>query len=360
MDEFRTVLLDHWRRYPKMTDEDLVKLAFQSEFGPGHFVACPEQAWERIKAEYSACQRLAAPKAAPPVWESLGGEYCRINLRSLPRSGLSLATVCRWFVLSAAGLGHGAPTRERLQAKLELICELCRDNEIGIPAEKMAAFVEEYAGAGYPALHHSAAYREAYLPAYRVVRKEFAAFAAVFAAVDTLLGRKSRVLVAIDGHSGAGKSHLAQLLSQVYDCSVLHMDDFFLPAELKTSERLQEPGGNVHYERFAQEVLPGLRSGRPFQYGVFDCRTQRVSHTVKVEPKALTVVEGVYSMHPIFGDPYDLRVFLRVTRERQVERIRSRSGEALLARFVQEWIPLENRYFETFAVGQQADLLLDS
>ena len=49
------------------------------------------------------------------------------------------------------------------------------------------------------------------------------------------------------------------------------MDDFFLPFELRTAERLKEPGGNVHYERFIDEVVSKLSAGEPFEYGVFRC-----------------------------------------------------------------------------------------
>ena len=38
---------------------------------------------------------------------------------------------------------------------------------------------------------------------------------------------QSKVNVAVDGNSGAGKSTLADLIGDVYDCNVFHMDDFF-------------------------------------------------------------------------------------------------------------------------------------
>ena len=99
------------------------------------------------------------------------------------------------------------------------------------------------------------------------------------------------------------------------------MDDFFVPSELKSKARLEEPGGNVHYERFAEEVLQGLKAQRSFTYGVFDCGTQRIARQAEVLPKRLNIIEGSYSMHPAFGDPYHLKVFLKVSPERQRERI---------------------------------------
>ncbi|MGI6148023.1 MAG: hypothetical protein GX195_07975 [Firmicutes bacterium] len=354
MSEFCSILLDHWRRYPRMAPADFVKLVFQSEYGTGHYLPSPEAAWDRLKQEYVACQRAGVPRRTPPLVEEIGGEYCRVNLQPLPRSGISLNTVARWFAQSS----RSRPADETgMERKLDLLLHLSRTGQIHLPLAELAQFIAEYKKAGFPAQHHSAVYRELYRPAYRVVRRDFVAFARVFAAIDTLAGRESQVLVAIDGNSGAGKSRLAELLAEVYDCNVFHMDDFFLPGGLKTATRLSEPGGNVHYERFAAEVLQGLAAQRPFAYGVFDCRTQRITREVNVVPKRVNIIEGSYSMHPAFGAPYHLRVFLQVDEAKQRERILRRSGDALLRRFEQEWIPLENSYFEAFRIKEQADLV---
>ena len=68
-------------------------------------------------------------------------------------------------------------------------------------------------------------------------------------------------VIAIDGRAASGKTTLAAALAAETGGTVVHMDDFFLPAELRTPQRLAAPGGNVHAERFAEEVLPFLRQG---------------------------------------------------------------------------------------------------
>ena len=71
----------------------------------------------------------------------------------------------------------------------------------------------------------------------------------------TLLQEKGgRAVIAIDGMAASGKSNLAARLAEELDGCVIHMDDFFLPPELRTQERLSSPGGNVHYERFEAEA----------------------------------------------------------------------------------------------------------
>ena len=42
------------------------------------------------------------------------------------------------------------------------------------------------------------------------------------------------------------------------------------------------------------------------------------------------------------------------------ERIRIRNGEAMLARFAEEWIPLEETYFAAFGIASRADVCFDT
>ena len=162
--------------------------------------------------------------------------------------------------------------------------------------------------------------------------------------IDELLAQKDMVIVAIDGKCTSGKTTLASKLAQIYDCNVFHMDDFFLRPEQRIPERLAEVGGNVDYERFQEEVLLPLKSGKAFSYRPFDCSTFTLAAPVSVTPKKLNIIEGTYSHHPYFGDPYDLKVLLTVDEETQQQRILERPA-FLHKRFFEEWIPMENRYF---------------
>lgn len=176
--------------------------------------------------------------------------------------------------------------------------------------------------------------------------------------IDALLLCKDRVLVAIDGSCTAGKTTLAALLQQRYDCNVFRMDDFFLRPEQRTPERFAQAGGNVDYERFRAQVLQPLLAGGPFDYRPFDCGCLSLSAPVYVTPKKLNIIEGTYSLHPEFGDPYDLRIFLTVTPELRRLRILERPA-ALHKRFFEEWIPMEQRYFREFRISEKCDLILD-
>ncbi|MGN0975247.1 MAG: uridine kinase [Gemmiger sp.] len=166
-------------------------------------------------------------------------------------------------------------------------------------------------------------------------------------------------IIAVDGRSAAGKTTLSAALADALGAGVVHMDDFFLPAALRTAERLAEPGGNVHYERFAAEVLPRLRSTEAFCYRRFDCKTMAPGARVAVAAGDWRIVEGAYSCHPRFGAYMDLRLFADVAPEEQLARVRQRGGEQAEHAFRTRWIPLEEAYLAAWPIRAQAQLILE-
>lgn len=168
---------------------------------------------------------------------------------------------------------------------------------------------------------------------------------------------QERILIAIDGSCAAGKTTLANRLKTLFDCNVIHMDDFFLRPEQRTEERLAEPGDNVDYERFWQEVLLPLLAGEAFSYRPFDCSTGSLKEPVAVAPKRITIIEGTYSHHPYFGKPYDLKVFLQVSEDIRKQRILQRPA-FLHRRFFEEWIPMEQQYFANFSIEAGSDIVM--
>ena len=176
-------------------------------------------------------------------------------------------------------------------------------------------------------------------------------------AIQQLLSEKETVIVAIDGNCTSGKTTLAKQLAHIYDCNVFHMDDFFLRPEQRTAERFAEIGGNVDYERFNEEVLLPLKSGKPFSYRPFDCTTFQLTDPVTVMPKMLNIIEGTYSLHPYFREIYDLKIRLSISPDVQRQRILERP-KYLHKRFFDEWIPMENRYFNVLLFSDRIDITL--
>ena len=184
-------------------------------------------------------------------------------------------------------------------------------------------------------------------------------FTGLFELVEKKLSEKRFINIAVDGLCGSGKSTLGDLLRKTYDANLISTDVFFLPDELRSKERFQTPGENIHHERFVDEVGPIARN-EPFSYRVFDCSVMDYTATVSVMPKRVSIVEGSYSLHPRFSSLYDIRVFLKVSAEQQLSRISTRNGEEALKMFIDRWIPLELEYFKAFEIEENADLVFDT
>ncbi|MDD2283563.1 MAG: hypothetical protein PHD92_09295 [Eubacteriales bacterium] len=344
------LLRKQYELYPRLQIQDMVKLLYQNEFGPGHMVAAEANSYQRLQAE---CSDLN-PRPSMPAFEDIGNGLCRLHLTALKDTGISLTTVNRFFVHTANSIAGNVGNFEK---KLAVFVRCCHEQLLPFSEADATARIAAYREQGYPPVIHSDIYRETYSPAYRVMKAVFRDFFPLFCNLDRLLQTKDQVIVAIDGHCGAGKSTLANLLQAIYDCNVFHMDDFFLPAAMKTKERMQEPGGNVHYERFYQEVLALLSQNRPFRYRPFNCGSQSLEAEIAVTPKPLNIIEGAYSLHPALADAYDLKVFLEIDPEVQSQRILKRNGPTMHKRFISQWIPLENLYFQALKIKDQCDLV---
>ncbi len=337
-DSWTRLFLFHLFRYPKSSLQDFCKLLFQSIFGPGHLIDYPDQSLARIKEESSS----ASPSLYP--YDPIGNGLARVHLGGWVQHPGSLETLNRVFV-STASVHRG--NQSQLEEGMKAFQALCGMDILPFSPKETADFCFQWKQKGYPPLHHSSSYRTAYSPAYRVVWIQYPRYQALFSAIDQMLLEKGRCTVAIDGDSGAGKSTLAHCLQQVYNSTLLHMDDFFLPAARKTKERLETPGGNVDWERFLKEIGPAISHRAPIPYRRFDCKRQQLQKTELQHSTPLIVVEGSYSQHPRLRHLYDITVFLTISKETQKRRIEKRSGP-LLPRFINEWIPLEKSYHSAF------------
>ena len=164
------------------------------------------------------------------------------------------------------------------------------------------------------------------------------------------------VIVAIDGRCASGKTTLCSFIEQKTGYTVLHLDHFFLQPHQRTPQRLAQPGGNVDYERFWQQVMVPLRQGVSFSYRPYDCSVQQLTDAVEVLPTSIVFVEGSYSCHPALWEGYDLHIFLTIRPTEQLRRIAIRNGQQGLKVFRERWIPLEERYFSAFSVQQRCEL----
>ncbi len=324
------VLLEHYKKYPLMETKDFVKLLFQRHFGPGHLIRDEQESLKRIEAEGRGTGEC----------ESLGGAYAR-----LPLGHLSDELTNKLFLASAGDPGEADKTA--FQTDLRKLRTLITEQQI--PGD--LAWLEQYEAEGYPQPRHSDQYRNAYKPAYRVILSKFLPLIDLIKAIDERLP----CILAIDGRAGSGKSTLARELAGLWPSSVIYMDDFFLPPDMRTPERLAEPGGNVDYARFEAEVVDHV--GSAFSYRIFDCGIMDFKGGREISRAPLTIIEGSYSLSPRFGRYYDLSVFVDVDPATQLARLTARNPE-LVQTFADLWVPLEEQYFAAFDIEAAADFVI--
>jgi uridine kinase len=177
--------------------------------------------------------------------------------------------------------------------------------------------------------------------------------------IQKLKENRECVSICIDGRCASGKTSLALYIQKHLGGNVFHMDDFFLRPEQRTSERYAEPGGNVDYERFLQEVLIPISKNEDIVYCPFDCSTMSLGKPAAVNRQNINIIEGSYSMRPELLPYYDLKVFLHTAPEVQLERLQNRNAEKLND-FKEKWIPMEEKYFLFYKTEKEADMCIDT
>lgn len=353
----KTILARHINKYPGMLFADMIKLIYQNEFGGGHIVSDEVKNLERLKYEYEDIKRQDTSNRIRSLFEDIGNSQTRLDIICAIDAGCAFETVGRLHKITADS--HKGKSL-RFKSKLLSFAEMCNDGLFPFDGDDVMKFVDGYDFDHYSPIGHSKAYKEKYCPAYRIIKKAYADYFELYIKIDKMLRQKDKVTVAIDGRCASGKTTLARMLKNLYDCNIFHADDFFLRPEQRTEKRLSEPGGNFDFERFYEEIINGISKGSGFSYRPFDCEVMALSDEIKVKKKKLNIIEGAYCMHPGTGDVYDIRVFVDIKKNAQIKRIIKRNAPILHDRFFNEWIPMEETYIEMMDIKSKCDIVFDS
>lgn len=342
-------LIRHSQTYPHMQIKDLFKYIFQSSFGCEHLVSDLESSIAYIESEWAG-----VGGDGTTLTEQLDGTYSRVHLSYL-NNGLSPRTLGKIFYLSAKKESGG---HEALSEKLQVAREMINEGLLPFSASEFDEALEVWSKLSYPAVRHSEEFRREYHPAYRVVADKYVRILPLLSQLDSLL-KRGRVILAIEGGCASGKTTLADMLKDIYECTVFHTDDYFLRPEQRTAKRLKEIGGNMDRERLEEEILKPLHNNvTEICYHPYNCATQELEAAVHITPEKLVIVEGVYSMHEDISEYYDYSVYLDIDSETRRSRISVRNSKEMAERFFNEWIPLEESYFINMRVKERCDLII--
>src|SRR5258706_7711447 len=162
------LLSAHLARYPAMQLDDIYKLLHQAALGPGHAVDNPAAARKRLDEELATLR--AAPDEILQDIISPDGRLGRVHLRTYMAAGGDLDALHRAFVETANSY---PASPDKLAKFCGCLGDLAAAGGIPFVREEVVAYFDKIAQDRYPVVHHSAAFRDAYHPAYRVVSVDF-------------------------------------------------------------------------------------------------------------------------------------------------------------------------------------------
>jgi uridine kinase len=145
------------------------------------------------------------------------------------------------------------------------------------------------------------------------------------------------VLVGIDGAGGSGKSTLAVNLAKALDGStVIHLDDF---ADWSDDS-------NFQLSTFAARALAPLLAGLTSKHQRYDWPTDTLGEWFEIPATSIAIVEGVTALRNELREYWKVSVWVECPRELRLERGLARDGEQMRTKWVDEWMPGEDEYFE--------------
>ena len=194
---------------------------------------------------------------------------------------------------------------------------------------------------------------------------------AVVGAIRQLTTRHNRrVLIAIDGASGSGKSTFALWLANEFAAALVQSDDFFAAgisnAEWDARTPEERATDAIDWRRVRVEALEPLLAGKPAKWHAFDFAAgvrpdgtyAMRSDFIEREPASIIVLEGAYSTGGALSDLIDLTVLVDAPREVRHDRVRAREEGEFLAAWHARWDAAEEVYFTQMRPRSSFDLVV--
>ena len=187
---------------------------------------------------------------------------------------------------------------------------------------------------------------------------------------------RKKLVVAIDGYTGVGKTTLLNKLAELNtDILEIHKDDFLLSREktalllAKTKDRSKIfELKNNDYNKLRKLINYFKKGKKLFKTKIFNGKTGKIDieKTYNLSKKIL-VIEGVFLFHPKLNNLWDKRIYLdgntKIIDERRVAREQKRWGEKYFpethpdSHFKHTIIALK-RYRKQYKPNKKADLVL--
>jgi uridine kinase len=155
------------------------------------------------------------------------------------------------------------------------------------------------------------------------------------------------VLLGIGGHGASGKTTLARAIAATRDdVQIVSTDAFWT-------------GSMFDLDRLRGEVVDELLAGRTARYQAWDWAAQAPAGERTVAAAGVVIIDGVCALHRMFRDDLDLRVWVETPPAIRLARGVARDGEDSRTRWIEVWMPNEQRYVDADEPVGAADLIID-
>lgn len=160
------------RTYPDMQLQDWYKLFHQAAMGNRHLGVEDSVIYNYMLEELNRLD--PSENEALVEYITPDSSMVRLNLRPFKAQSGSPAQL---FEAMKGTWDRVVPAPAQLERWGALLASLAASDTENYPftGEQVNAFFSEQQAAGFPAMHHSGTYSDAYAPAYRVLRREFVA-----------------------------------------------------------------------------------------------------------------------------------------------------------------------------------------
>ena len=165
---FRAVINTQLQRYPAMQIQDLYKLVYQAALGNEHLMTDSAMVHDYLIRELESVQA----DSNEPLLEAISpdGAVVRLNFRPFKARHGDHRALLQAMMQTARTFQKSPGRLARYLSHLE---QMADSGDIPFDATTAQSFFREMREKEYPAVHHSAAYKEQYAPAYRVILRMY-------------------------------------------------------------------------------------------------------------------------------------------------------------------------------------------
>jgi len=163
------LIREHQKIKKNFKIQDAYKLIYQSVFGVGHLTVNSDLARKNLKQELDSVRAIDDEKMIENI--SISGEIVRLNLRPYKYQN---GNIDRLFQAMLRSAGEITGSRDDFLKRWSEFKQAVILGDLNFDKEHLKIFDAKVKSENYPARHHSAAYKEANQPAYRVLKNDLA------------------------------------------------------------------------------------------------------------------------------------------------------------------------------------------